>query len=92
MRRGSRESHTPANPNRVVGDSGEVGPPARIYWARRVPAEDLARLLAVHLRDENCPHVALRHCTICIEGHLTDLIAHLSGEAHPGPRQGAGRK
>lgn len=77
------ESH-PANP--AGGGSRAVGPPARIFWARRVALQDLAHRLALHLVDENCEHVSLRHCPQCVEGHLRDVIAHLSGEADTGPR------
>jgi len=79
------EEPHPANPDQGVSGSGAVGLSPRIYWARTVPPPELAHRLALHLRDENCPHVALRHCAICVEGHLVDLIAHLVGEADPGP-------
>jgi len=84
----------PANPARSTShrSSGAVGPPARIYWARTQPMVELAHALALHLAEENCEHVSLRHCPRCVEGHLADVIAHLTGEAHPSPRQGAGRK
>jgi len=62
-----------------------VGPPPRIYWARTVPPEQLARALALHLAEENCEHVSLRHCPECVVGHLVDVIAHLTGESDPSP-------
>jgi len=73
----------PANPTKA-GSSGAVGPPARIYWARTQPLGELARALALHLAEENCEHVSLRHCPRCVQGHLEDVIAHLSREANPG--------
>ncbi len=78
----------PGDPPPSPADPGSraVVPPPRIFWARRVALADLPRLLAAHIRDENCPHVSLRHCAICVEAHLVDLIAHLSGEANSRPR------
>jgi len=71
------EASHPANPDRAVGDARAVVPPPRIYWARTVPPEELAGLLARHIVEENCEHVSLRHCPRCVEGHLDDLIAHV---------------
>jgi len=75
------EEHDPANPNAgstTHRSSGAVGPPARIYWAKQHPVHELARELALHLAEENCEHVSLRHCPLCVKGHLEDLIAHVS--------------
>lgn len=61
-------------------DREAPGGSPRIFWARRQPPNELAHLLAVHLREENCEHAApagTGHCALCIEGHLDDLIAHL---------------
>jgi len=81
----------PANP---VGDARAVGPLARIYWCRRYPERTAAlmcRRVYEHLVT-GCVHESDAHCPTCADAHLVDLIQHLSGEAHPGPRQGAGRK
>jgi len=90
VRRGLGETRKPgepdpANPDRAVVGSGGVGPPARIYWARRQPADHLAVLLACHFEHEACPHQSARHCQVCMAGHLDDLIAHLTGEADARP-------
>jgi len=63
--------------------SRPVVPAPRIYWARRVPLEELPFRLAVHLAQESCEHISTRHCPACTFGHLVDVVSHLSGKDDP---------
>jgi len=81
----------PANPDDLTR---AVGPPARIFWCQRYPERTQAlmcRRVYEHLVT-GCVHESDAHCPTCADAHLVDLIAYLAREAHPGPRQGAGRK